>query len=58
MSDYPCRVITSKDAYMLVYARKDHGKGYVPRDPPAIASKVVNDLNVTHEKTCEEYERQ
>ncbi|TEB26623.1 cysteine proteinase [Coprinellus micaceus] len=48
----------SKDAYMLVYARKDHGKGYVPRDPPAIASKVVNDLNVTHEKTCEEYERQ
>lgn len=50
--------MSSKDAYMLVYARKGHDKGCKPCDPPAAALQVVNDLNVTHEKKCEDNERQ
>ncbi|KAF5315656.1 hypothetical protein D9611_004911 [Ephemerocybe angulata] len=50
-------VISSKDAYMLVYARKGHDNDCAVREPPAPAIEVINSLNEEHEKSCEEYER-
>lgn len=51
------RLISSKDAYMLVYARRGHGDGCMTCQPPTAALEVVNGLNAKHEMTCEEYEQ-
>ncbi|KAJ3544080.1 hypothetical protein NMY22_g2917 [Coprinellus aureogranulatus] len=52
------QVISSKDAYMLVYAKKGHSKGCLPREPPETARQAIDSLNIAHENKCEEYERQ
>lgn len=50
------RLITSKDAYMLVYARKGLDKDCTALQPPDHALKVVHDLNEALQKSCEEFE--
>lgn len=56
--------VSSKDAYMLVYARSEgledssSSENYSPiRDavPPPRALEVVNALNAEHDKACDEY---
>jgi hypothetical protein len=54
-------VISSKDAYMLVYTRKDtptdsDDKGVPALPPPPLAMQVIEKLNETHDATCEAYE--
>lgn len=57
--------MSSKDAYMLVYARSEEPENNVSttknpspiRDvaPPPRALQVVNTLNAEHDKACEEF---
>ena len=67
------RYISSKDAYMLVYARVGSPEPFHPAHgstsngvsqarscqaaPPAKALEVVNSLNTDHRKACEDYTR-
>ncbi|KAH6918351.1 hypothetical protein BKA70DRAFT_13800 [Coprinopsis sp. MPI-PUGE-AT-0042] len=58
----PEQVISSKDAYMLVYTRKDmptdsDDKGVPALPPPPLAMQVVEKLNEAHDATCEAYEK-
>ncbi|KAF7338128.1 hypothetical protein MVEN_02037600 [Mycena venus] len=48
--------ISSKDAYMLIYARKEAcARSPDPPIPPPAALAVVEALNTAHEKACETY---
>ncbi|KAK7020447.1 hypothetical protein R3P38DRAFT_2969526 [Favolaschia claudopus] len=48
--------ISSKDAYMLIYARKEPcSQRLDPPTPPPEALAVVETLNTAHEKACEDY---
>ncbi|KAJ7775067.1 hypothetical protein B0H16DRAFT_1672615 [Mycena metata] len=49
--------ISSKDAYMLIYARKEscNSPSRDPPVPPLPASSVVDALNAAHDKACESY---
>ncbi|KAF8212019.1 hypothetical protein K438DRAFT_1223096 [Mycena galopus ATCC 62051] len=48
--------IPSKDAYMLIYARKEAcSQSPDPPIPPPAALSVVEALNKAHEKACESY---
>lgn len=52
--------VSSKDAYMLIYTRvsdetAEDLKGDLDPQPPPRALRVVEELNVNHEKECEEY---
>ncbi|KAG6851255.1 hypothetical protein H0H93_011691 [Arthromyces matolae] len=52
------RYITSKDAYMLIYARKNVALDSMPSGrpiPPTDTLEVVDDLNTTHEDACRLY---
>ena len=61
-------MISSKDAYMLIYAKKvcssrgvdasngpSNGAERFPQ-PPARALKIVHDLNASHDTLCEEFQ--
>ncbi|EKM55145.1 uncharacterized protein PHACADRAFT_94093 [Phanerochaete carnosa HHB-10118-sp] len=55
--------ISSRDAYMLIYARAPDNmtgrpNGIPDPQPPPRALQVVEELNATHEKACEEYSDQ
>ncbi|KAJ7047010.1 hypothetical protein C8F04DRAFT_1062446 [Mycena alexandri] len=50
--------ISSKDAYMLIYARKEPCSSTLSRDPPVPplpALSFVDALNAAHDKACESY---
>lgn len=52
--------ISSRDAYMLIYARVPdeiprQPNGSIEPQPPARAMRVVEELNAAHEDACEEY---
>ncbi|KAJ7063468.1 hypothetical protein C8F01DRAFT_78645 [Mycena amicta] len=47
--------ISSKDAYMLVYSRRESCASPEVPDPPPRALRVVNDLNAAHDRACEAY---
>ncbi|KAF8969843.1 hypothetical protein BDZ97DRAFT_1956803 [Flammula alnicola] len=57
-------LIASKDAYMLIYAKKGITKDFnqvlpvapTSPNPPPRAMEVVRDLNVSHDEACETYE--
>ena len=61
-------MISSKDAYMLIYAKKicstrgldalngsSNGIDRFPQ-PPARALKIVHDLNASHDSLCEAFQ--
>ncbi|KAJ7510074.1 cysteine proteinase [Mycena galericulata] len=47
--------ISSKDAYMLIYARKEACPSPEIPTPPSRALEVVNALNAAHDKACDSY---
>ena len=64
----PSSMISSKDAYMLIYAKKacsargldasngpSNGVEQFPQ-PPARALRVVDSLNASHDDLCEEFQ--
>ncbi|KAG6867026.1 hypothetical protein C0991_003943 [Blastosporella zonata] len=68
--DKPMEYISSKDAYMLIYARKANLSSSVASfslanvdtkldipTPPSEAMDVVNALNVAHDEACETYDK-
>lgn len=55
-------IISSKDAYMLIYARKEVCTSNIQTSmeidapvPPPRALEVVKSLNAAHDETCEVY---
>lgn len=54
------RYLSSKDAYMLIYARKESNN--IMKEsmlvPPAEALSIVRSLNEKHALACEEYNKQ
>lgn len=52
-------MISSKDAYMLVYIRRSNNVGDVEApQTPRQASEYVNSLNLEHEEKCRIFEEQ
>ncbi|KIY43585.1 cysteine proteinase [Fistulina hepatica ATCC 64428] len=49
------RIITSKDAYMLVYSRRTNATVIIEQSPPKLALDVVHALNDAHAHACKEY---
>ncbi|KAF7323150.1 hypothetical protein HMN09_00095300 [Mycena chlorophos] len=47
--------ISSKDAYMLIYTRKEVCPSPPIPQPPVRALGIVEDLNATHKRACENY---
>ncbi|KAJ7632814.1 cysteine proteinase [Roridomyces roridus] len=47
--------VSSKDAYMLIYARRENCKPQDIPTPPPLAMQVVDDLNSAHDNACESY---
>jgi len=54
------RVISSKDAYMLIYIRRsdNNAMDVEAPQPPRQASEYVKSLNLEHEEKCRIYEKQ
>ena len=52
------RLLSSRDAYMLIYARRDDSKraNTWPLDPPPEALEIIVQANEAHEKVCAEYD--
>lgn len=59
MQDRTSSYVSSKDAYMLIYARRQSGSSDTGHDqlpkPPSQARERVADLNKLHHMACSSY---
>lgn len=62
MCHLKCRRVTSQDAYMLIYVRRDVAVGsaapIITQEPPLRVQKEVQSANAAHDEVCEKHQEQ